>query len=353
MCIECRSGEEPTTVTEVVVVHGASVRRVIESNLRVPGRRQWLPAVRALLVVTLAAAAFPASAGAYGWPLKPFTAPHPIRGSFGDPRYHLGTESALSSFHFGVDIAARDGQAVYAVEPGYIHAYAARLTITTRTSREFGFWHVKPVVSTGVRVKAHQLIGHVIAGWGHVHFAERYRGSYKDPLRKGALTPYYDKTVPVVDQLQLFRDDGGRVDPNHVTGGLGVVFRASDTPQLLPPAPWDVARLAPALVYWTLTGPTGGLAEWFTVADFQDGLPPPDLPYSWIYAPGTYQNKPHRPGNYLFNAAHSLDTTAFPDGRYTLTVSVADDRWNVGTTTIALEFANGIGLRLLSSATPR
>jgi hypothetical protein len=309
--------------------------------------------VRALLVLALAAAVYPASAGAYGWPLKPFKAPHPIRGSFGDPRYHLGPESEISSFHFGVDISAGDGQAVYAVEAGYVHAYAARLTITARTGREFGFWHVKPIVPTGVRVRAHQLIGHVIAGWGHVHFAERYRGVYKDPLRKGALTPYYDKTVPVVDTVQLFHDDGSGVDPNRVTGALSIRFRASDAPQLLPPPPWDVARLAPALVYWTLTGPTGTLVEWNTVADFQSGLPPADLPYGWVYAPGTYQNKAHRPGNYVFWGAHSLDTTAFPDGRYTLTISAADDRWNVGAVSVALQFTNGVGLRLLSGAAPR
>ena len=308
--------------------------------------------MRALLLVTLAAAVLPASAAAYGWPLKPFQAPHPIRGSFGDPRYHLGTESAISSFHFGVDISAADGQAVYAVSAGYVHAYAARLTVTARTGREFGYWHVRPVVATGVRVRLHQLIGHVIGGWGHVHFAERYRGAYKDPLRKGALTPYYDATVPVVDSLRLLRDDGSSVDANHVTGAVSVVVRASDAPPLAPPEPWDVARLAPALVYWTLTGPTGALAEWYTVADFQAGLPPGDL-YGWIYAPGTYQNKAHRPGNYLFWAAHSLDTTAFPDGRYTLTVSAADDRWNIGTASVALQFANGVGLRLLSSAAPR
>ena len=306
-----------------------------------------------MLVLALAAAAFPASAGAYGWPLKPFQAPHPIRGSFGDPRYHLGPESELSSFHFGVDIPAADGQPVYAVEAGYVHAYAARLTVTSRTSREFGYWHVKPVVKTGRRVRKHQLLGHVIAGWGHVHFAERYRGEYKDPLRRGALTPYYDKTIPVIDDVRLLRDDGSAVDPNRVTGALSLRIRASDAPQLPPPAPWDVARLAPALVYWTLTGPTGALVDWYTVADFAFGLPPADLPYSWIYAPGSYQNKAHRPGNYLFWAMHSLDTTAFPDGRYTLTVTAADDRWNMGTSVVPLQFANGVGVRALAAAAPR
>jgi murein DD-endopeptidase MepM/ murein hydrolase activator NlpD len=295
-----------------------------------------------LVVMTLAAALFlPARAAAYGWPLKPFHKAHPIRGSFGDPRYHLGAESALSSFHFGVDISARDGQAVYAVAAGYVHAYAARVEITSRTSREYGYWHVKPVVHTGKRVKAHQLIGHVIKGWGHVHFAERYRGSYKDPLRKGALTPYADKTVPVIGGVRLLRDDGSAVDPNHVTGPLSVTFGAWDAPQVVPPSPWDVARLAPAQLWWSLTAPNGSLAASYLIADFHQGIPPSWM-YSWIYAPGTYQNKAHRPGNYLYWAMHSLDTSAFPDGRYQLTITATDDRGNEGWTVVSLQFANGV-----------
>jgi hypothetical protein len=308
--------------------------------------------LRALALLAAAACVLPAAASAYGWPLKPFQQPHPIRGSFGDPRFHLGPESELSSFHFGTDIAAVDGEAVYAVVGGYVHAYRARLTVTARSGREFGYWHVRPVVATGVRVRAHQLVGHVIAGWGHVHFSERYRGAYKDPLRKGALTPYRDTTAPVLENLRLLRDDGSAVDPNHVTGALSIAVTAWDAPPLPPPAPWDVARLAPALVYWTLTGPTGALAGWYTVADFQNGLPPDDL-YSWIYAPGTYQNKAHRPGSYIFWAAHSLDTTAFPDGRYRLTIDAADDRWNIGSVAVDLQLANGVGLRSLAAATPR
>jgi len=67
---------------------------------------------------------------AYGWPLKPFRKPHPIRGTFGDPRFHLSAEGALSAFHFGVDIAARDGTAVYAVEPGVVvRRYATSVTV--------------------------------------------------------------------------------------------------------------------------------------------------------------------------------------------------------------------------------
>ena len=69
----------------------------------------------AIAAVALAALVVPAGAGAYSWPLKPFNRAHPIRGAFGDPRYHLDTEGSLSAFHFGVDIAAADGTRVYAV----------------------------------------------------------------------------------------------------------------------------------------------------------------------------------------------------------------------------------------------
>ena len=295
-----------------------------------------------VLVSTLAAALLlPAAGAAYSWPLKPFHKPHAIRGSFGDPRYHLGSESELSSFHFGVDISARDGQAVYSVSGGYVHAYSAHLTVTSRTSREYGYWHVRPVVHTGRWVRRHQLIGHVIAGWGHVHFAESYRGAYKDPLRKGALSPSYDKTAPVVQSIRLLRDDGSNADPNHVVGPLSVSFSAWDPPPVVPPAPWDVARLAPAVVWWTLTAANGSLVQSDLVADFLTGLPPSWM-YGWIYAPGTYQNKAHRPGNYLYWATHGLDTGAFPDGRYQLTIVAMDDRGNMGSDAIGLQFANGV-----------
>jgi len=101
--------------------------------------------------------------------------------------------------------------------------------------------------------------------------------------------------------------------------------------------------VAPALVWWTLTGPTGALAAWYTVADFHDGLPPPSEPYGWIYAPGTYQNKPQRPGNYVFWLAHDLDTTNLPDGTYTLVVTASDTRHNVGTASLPITLANGTG----------
>ena len=73
-------------------------------------------------------------AGAYGWPVKPFGKMHAIRGAFDDPRYHLGSEGALSAFHFGVDIAVRDGAPVYSVAPGYVRRRGADVTVDVRAA---------------------------------------------------------------------------------------------------------------------------------------------------------------------------------------------------------------------------
>src|SRR3982074_1169965 len=113
----------------------------------------------------LALAAFPVlmfalagsgSASAYSWPVKPFHKPHPIRGTFGDPRFHLDAEGQLSAFHFGVDIVARDGSPVYSVDPGVVvRRHRDSVTIGRDSGHRFGYWHIRPVVKTGRHVRTH------------------------------------------------------------------------------------------------------------------------------------------------------------------------------------------------------
>jgi murein DD-endopeptidase MepM/ murein hydrolase activator NlpD len=279
-------------------------------------------------------------ASAYGWPLKPFRKSHPIRATFGDPRYHLGAEGALSAFHFGVDIVARDGARVYAVEPGVVvRRHNDSVTIGRNSGRRFGYWHVRPVVKSGSHVRLHQLVGYILPGWGHVHFAESLRGSYRNPLRKGALTPFYDHTTPTVASVQLL-SGGSPIDVRHVTGAVDVIANIYDTPPLTPPAPWNLARLAPASVWWDLVDSGGALVDSGFTVNFDYTLPLNGL-YGWIYAPGTYQNKPHRPGQYIYWLTHGLDTTGLTNGSYTLNVSASDTRRNVGTATLEFTVANG------------
>jgi hypothetical protein len=127
-----------------------------------------------------------------------------------------------------------------------------------------------------------------------------------------------------------------------VTGAIDIKASVYDTPPIAPPAPWDVARLAPAQVWWSLTDTNGVTVASTLGVNFQFGLPTNAL-YDWIYAAGSYQNKPHRPGQYLYWIAHTLDTTGFPNGRYTLRVGAVDTRHNEGTGAMDLTIANAAG----------
>jgi murein DD-endopeptidase MepM/ murein hydrolase activator NlpD len=297
-------------------------------------------AARLSLPVLAFALASTGVASAYSWPVRPFHKPHPIRGTFGDPRFHLDAEGQLSAFHFGVDIVAHDGSPVYSVAAGVVvRRHRDSVTIGRPSGHRFGYWHVRPVVKSGRHVRLHQLVGYVLKGWGHVHFAESFRGSYRNPLRKAALTPFNDHTVPTVASVQLLVADGSPANVQHIAGAVDITANVYDTPPLAPPAPWDVARLAPASVSWDLRDSTGAVVASSLATYFDFALPSSDL-YTWIYAPGTYQNKPHRPGQYIFWLVHGFDTTSLPNGAYTLEVMASDTRNNIGTATVGLTVAN-------------
>src|SRR5438067_4937532 len=137
--------------------------------------------LRALLVL-LVALAIPPCALAYPWPLKPFERPHAIRGYFSDPRRDFVGEELQSAFHFGIDISARDRTAVYAVAPGVVSRHTSYVTVSAN-GRDFGYWHIDPVVDQGQAVQQGTLVGTVEPGWGHLHFAESFNGVYVNPLR--------------------------------------------------------------------------------------------------------------------------------------------------------------------------
>src|SRR4051794_6858860 len=212
----------------------------------------------ALVACALAASG---TASAYSWPVKPFNRMHPIRGAFDDPRFHLGSEGALSAFHSGIDIAAKDGTPVYSVERGSVTAHAADVTVTSRSGRGFGYWHIRPVVHTGQRVRKHQLLGYIGRGWGHVHFAESINRQYRNPLRPRALTPYIDHVAPTVASVSL-QSGGAAVDTRRVSGTVDAVAEIYDTPPRLPAPPWQVARLTPAVGWWGVGRGGGAVSGW-------------------------------------------------------------------------------------------
>ena len=299
--------------------------------------------LRGLLVVVLAGLIAPSVAQAYGWPVKPFNRMHAIRGTFDDPRFHVLPDLTWKgSFHFGVDISAPDGTPVYAVEPGNVVRGPDSVSLRRPNRREFGYWHIRPVVSTGMHVRMHQLLGYVLPGWGHVHFAETVAGRYRNPLRHGALSPFRELNAPVVASISVERTDGHalQVLGPDVSGVVALIADAYELPSVAPAPPWNRARLVPSVVRWRLIPSDGDPpTPWRTVADFRFVLLPASQ-YASIYAPGTYQNKPNRPGDYRFWLTSSLDTTSLPNGTYWIEAQALNLRGATGDNMLAITIAN-------------
>lgn len=289
--------------------------------------------------------ALPGVAHAYCWPVKPFDEIHAIRGTFDDPRFHVAAdERTTASFHFGVDIAVPDGTPVYAVESGIVVRGPQSVSLRRPNRREFGYWHVRPVIHTGEHVRLHQLLGYVVPGWGHVHFAETVAGSYRNPLRRGALTPYRDVNTPVVDSISVQRlvdHTLQAAETGALNGTVALVADAYELPSIEPPAPWNRARLVPSLVRWRIIPSDGEMpTPWRVAADFRTRLLPEAL-FPVVYAPGTYQNKPNRPGDYRFWLDPSFDTASLPDGSYTIEVQASNLAGDTGDALLPITIANG------------
>jgi hypothetical protein len=298
-------------------------------NFRVRGLLRLLLALSALALLV------PAAASAYGWPIKPFYQQHLIRGYFNDPRLS-GSESG---FHFGVDISAPDGTPVYAIEPGRARARGMTVSVfPKRGGHLLSYWHVVPAVFKDQRVRRHQLIGHVAPGAEHVHLAEYRDGTYINPLRLGGLAPYIDDTVPQIPKL-TFYTSGRPIPAETVTGVVDITADAFDTPPVPIPIPWNQAIFAPSLIRWRIVQGQNTIRRWETPVNFRTFLLPLDL-FSFVYAPGTFQNKAGRRGRDEFYLAHQFDTRTLPNGSYVLQVDALDEQENLGQASFAFTVTN-------------
>jgi hypothetical protein len=266
--------------------------------------------------------------------LQPFDHAHPVRAYFNDPRIS-GTTKA---FHFGVDISAPNGTPVYAVAAGTVHLEDARAISVAAGDVVFGYWHVVPAVRNRDAVVRHQLLGHVDAPWLHVHFAERRGGSYRNPLRSGALTPWVDRTRPQVTAVRFLRD-GHELLPTSVAGAVDVVAEAFDTPPIPVPAPWNGLPVTPARLRWRVLRDGTVVRAWHTPVDFTQTLVPQER-FDAIYAPGTRQNHPGKPGRYRFFVAHTWSTPLLPNGAYRLEAEAADESGNRARAGLPFTIAN-------------
>jgi len=291
--------------------------------------------LRLLFAFSLLALLVPAAASAYGWPIKPFYQQHLVRGYFNDPRLS-GEESG---FHFGVDISAPDGSPVYAIDPGTVRVHGQTVAVVPmRGGHRLSYWHVVPAVVKGQRVRRHQLIGHVVAGAGHVHLAEYKDGTYINPLRLGGLAPYIDDTVPQIPSMTFF--SGGRpIAPEAVTGTVDITTEAFDTPPVPIPLPWNQAIFTPSLIRWRIVQGQNTIRAWETPVDFRTFLLPLNI-FSFVYAPGTFQNRAGRRGRYEFYLAHQFDTHVLSNGSYVLQIDALDEQENLGQALFAFTVRN-------------
>jgi hypothetical protein len=259
-----------------------------------------------------------------------------VRGYFNDPRM----SGKSRAFHFGIDISAPDETPVHAVRAGVAHLAGTRAVSVDDGDVEFGYWHIVPAVANRERVRKQQLIGHIAAPWGHVHFAERRGGAYRNPLRPGALTPWSDTTEPVVTRIAFLRD-GRVVPPSGVWGAVDVIVEAHQSPPLPVPAPWDGLPVTPARIRWRVRRGEFTVRPWRTPIDFAKELMPKER-FGSIYAPGTRQNRANKPGLYRFFIAKTWSTHLLPDGNYRLEVEASDLRGNKGGRELPFTLANDV-----------
>ena len=293
-------------------------------------------ALRLAILLGVLALLAPAAASAYPWPIRPFYDQHAIRGYFNDPR-QSGPEQG---FHFGVDIPARDGTPVYAVTSGYARVHGRTVSVIPwrRGVPRLSYWHVVPTVVSKQFIRKFELIGHVMPGAEHVHLAEWKNGTYINPLRIGGLAPYIDDTVPRIPSL-TFSTAGQRLRPDALSGTVDVVAEAYDTSPMPVPAPWEQSIFAPALLRWRIIQGETTFWQWTSAVDFRTYLLPLTL-YDFVYAPGTYQNRPNRRGRYAYYLAHQFDTNLLPNGAYVLQVDALDEQDNVGQASFPFTVAN-------------
>lgn len=292
------------------------------------------------------------SSGSYGWPVKPFNRQHPIRGYFGDPRTvftgrpsfrNLMEGTGTFTFHFGVDVAAADGTAVYPVRSG---TATVRSGTTVGVSSDNGFatqyWHIVPAVRTGQNVVAYRtVLGHVARGAHHVHFTELDEGRPVNPLAPGHLAPYADRTPPKISSIWFRRGPAQReIAPEFLRGRIIPIVDAYDMPALpvRSPAYWRNLPVSPALLTWHMEQVATGrvVVSRQTAFDVRSSLPS-NRPFWSVYARGSHQNMLQfttrrygwQPGVYLYRLTRGpFDTRRLGNGVYRLVVTATDTRGN-------------------------
>jgi len=319
-------------------------------------------AVAAIIVVSAGPAPQAAASGSeYQWPVKPFDQPHPIRGSFGDPRTVFRappTETGVLrgtgsfAFHFGVDISAPGGTKVYPVLSGVISTVTSHwVAVDVGNGRVFQYWHITPTVRAGDRATMGKtVLGITTDYFQHLHFSELQDSRPVNPLRLGGLSPYADTTIPAVKEITMRRTQtSSDLMPNLINGEVLMVVEAYDRPELPIPWPWNNMPVTPAKITWRIQHMAGRVVVKTHVARDVRFTIPQQEHYWDYYARGTFQNMSvfgnhysyGQPGSFLFKLTKApFDTTRLRDGVYDLIVTVSDIAGNHSSTSLRFTVDN-------------
>jgi hypothetical protein len=324
-----------------------------------------------------------------GWPVRPLSVQHPIRGSFLDPRGP--DDDAMSGYHFGVDVNVDDlhpdpqapaglSHRVYALDSGVVSEPVANLKRHCGNRRldagHFSYWHVSPTVPPGARVRAGQQIGWTCLGVWHVHVSEwqiaRGVRIWVNPIHRGGpFTPYTDTLPPRVDGLKFVTpsskpwrpvkslrelDSSTPVPADAVHGRVELRARIGDPQSFLGflkdnpawPSAWSPQWVSVAIVA------SSGRVVLTRTTFRADQMP--QTPYLVHYAPGTIEDDNMQEcvgppqlrvcdGTYWYRPLSRFreedwNTHTVRNGRYTVTVKAGDYAGNVGAGSLVVTVKN-------------
>lgn len=325
-----------------------------------------------------------------GWPVRPGSLEHPVRGSFLDPRGP--DDDALSGYHFGIDVSVDDEHPEPGAPRGLTHrVYALESGVVREPVRDqrrkcgnrrldvghFAYWHVSPVVREGQRVRAGEQIGWTCRGDWHVHVSEwqLFRGVrvWVNPLHAGSrIAPYTDTAPPRVGALRfvtppahpwqpttsLAQPDTSQPLRSDALHGLVELRAQIGDPQsylgFLAQNPAWPTQFHPYRLSVEIRNAQTGAMVLRRVSFQSDQLP--QTPYLVHYAPGTVEDDnmlecvgppqlKRCAGIYWFRPFSRFrqefwDTRTVRDGHYRVTVYASDLADNVGSSTIDVTVAN-------------
>ena len=142
---------------------------------------------------------------------------------------------------------------------------------------------------------------------------------------------------PRITSIGIFRGNR-QLSPLQVKGDVDVIVEAYDIPPLAVPLPWANCRSRRRR---SLARPARRrvVRRWHTPVDFRKSLIEREL-FPAVYAPGTRQNKPGKPGLYRFYIARGWTTSLLRNGLYRLQVEASDQTGNKATAALPFTIAN-------------